>query len=142
MRGLIVLAVLVTAFLPATAVAVCTLTANGLAFGRIDLARGTTTAGRITVACDRPGLFQVALASAGDGANRLMRGSTGGTLRYALFSQPSMLIPWGDGASLGPAVFAESDGVTPFDLTVYGRVPRQTAPPGEYGDQITVTVIF
>ncbi|MCB1885285.1 MAG: spore coat protein U domain-containing protein [Geminicoccaceae bacterium] len=142
MRGVIVLAACL-ALLPNAADAACTVAANGLAFGRIDLIRGTTSAGRITVACDRPGLFQVALASAGDGgAGRLMRGTTGGTLRYNLFSQPSMLIPWGDGSRLGPAVFAQSDGAAPLDLTVYGRVPPQTAPPGEYADQITVTVIF
>ncbi len=122
--------------------AACDVSSTGLAFGTVDLVRGTTTAGTITIACDEPVGFQVALVSNDDGTDRIMRGHEGGELRYDLFSGPNLLTPWGDGAGLGPTVLARSDGGAAINITVYGRIPPQTAEPGDYADQVIIEVIF
>lgn len=142
MHRLIAASVLALIGLAEPARALCQASVDGLAFGVVNVANGGTTAGRIAVACDTATLFQVALASAATGPNRIMRNAQGAELRYDLFSQANMLIPWGDGAQLGPAVFARSNGQDPVELTVYGRLPPQNAPPGDYTDQIVVQVMF
>ena len=142
MRRLSVAAGFVLLLAALRAEAACDVSSSGLAFGTVDLVRGTTTAGTITIDCDEPLSFQVALVSNDDGTGRIMRSPDGDTLRYDLFSGLNLLTPWGDGARLGPTVLARSDGGAAIDITVYGRIPPQTAEPGDYADQVIIEVIF
>ena len=134
---------LVTWHISTPAVADCEASVSLVDFGRLDLEEGGDVSGEVTVICDEPGRFSVAL-SEGRGSFRLrkMKGSNGSELRYNLFVDSGRRSVWGDGVSSGTqTIRGESDGRRPLSIPVYGTVPpRQSVVAGPYSDNLLVTV--
>lgn len=81
-------------------------------------------------------------ANSGDYNNRLMRGGDGNdTLRYQLFIDSALTIPWGDGTASTSAILAHENGA--FNAhTIYGSMPAgQNGGIGAYSDTITITIL-
>jgi|RhiMetdeSRZDD1v2_1073273.scaffolds.fasta_scaffold15093_8 spore coat protein U domain-containing protein, fimbrial subunit CupE1/2/3/6 len=63
------------------------------------------------------------------------------SINYNLYTAADYLTIWGDGTT-GSTVTHNGTG-SAATLTIYGRVPSQTAPtPGAYSDTVTMTVTF
>jgi spore coat protein U-like protein len=136
-----------------TVVADCVIeSADALSFGTSIGALGTTespvdAASDITVRCTDTTTYSVGLdAGTGTGATVAARKMTGAgaspaTLTYALYQDSGRSTIWGNTVDLDRAT-GTGNGDDQV-LTVYGRIPSQTAPkPDSYSDTITVTVTF
>lgn len=138
--------------LPGIASAVnCTITLNPLSFG-IYLPAGTTdldAVSDITVRCvAQPGNYAVSIGP-GLSGNQLMRtlsAGAGSFLNYNLFRDPARTQIWGDGTPPSFVVTGSRTGVgrPTFNVhSLYGRVfGGQTPDPGNYADNLLVTVLF
>lgn len=119
----------------------CDVDTSGLAFGSITLDRMNRSTAEITVRCDEPTSFEVALTS--PGFQRVMTGPGGSVLDYMIFTDPSLTVEWGDGSVIGPRRGAVSDGITATTLYAYGVIPAQGGrTPGTYATTVMVAVIF
>jgi len=138
--GLIMFGLLEAALRSAAA---CSLDTDAVAFGRIDVMRDSTAIGRIVLSCPIATTAAVMITSPADGSDRLMHSASNRVLRYKLYRDPSHVLAWGDGGSLGPGV-----GVTlleggRLELDVHAKVPSQPSTlPGDYSDQPIVTLIY
>lgn len=136
-------ALLVTLQVSAPAAAGCDASVSLVDFGQVDLNEGGKVSGQLTVTCDQPGRFSVAL-SEGIGSYRLrkMRGADGSELDYNLFVDSARRRVWGDGVSEGTqTIDGESDGRRAEVIPVYGTLPpRQSALTGAYSDNLLVSV--
>jgi spore coat protein U-like protein len=117
---------------------------NDLDFGsHANLASQVDVTTTISVQCNNSVPYSLRL-NQGGGASvsaRVMTGPGGATLDYALYSDPSRTINWGDTPATD-AVAGVGNG-SPQPYTVYGRVPAQAAPVvGQFTDTITATVEF
>ena len=137
-------AILLTVAPLGPAAASCSVEANPVAFGTIDVLRQERGTGEIVVRCDEPTEFRVGLSPGGGGSEgRRMAGPDGARLDYSLFADAGYSIPWGDGQAIGNSRTGVSDGEGPQRLTVYGIIPAQPgAIPGEYTDSLQVTLSF
>jgi spore coat protein U-like protein len=66
---------------------------------------------------------------------------TTSTVPYAMFSDPSRTVNWGN----SPIEDVDGTGTgSPVNHTVYGRVPAQAIAPeaGSYSDTVTVTITY
>jgi len=131
-----------------TVVASCSVTASPLNFGSTvgtpitaDVDASTT----VSATCSINTPYYVALdAGTGPGATpRLRRMSgPGGTVDYAMYTDPGRSTVWGDGTG-GTVKRAATGTGRPQTLTVYGRIPAGQSPAaGAYADVVTVTVLF
>lgn len=125
------------------AVAGCSVTSAGLAFGIYNPTASSPldSAGTITVSCDSLAAYTLALSpGAGSFASRQMSGPAH-VLRYNLYVDVLRLIVWGDGSA---ATSLQSVGLSLLGPhTVYGRVPaQQNVGPGAYGDNVVITVSY
>jgi spore coat protein U-like protein len=131
-----------------TVVASCSVTASPLNFGSTvptpitdDVDANTT----ISATCSINTPYYVALdAGTGPGATpRLRRMSgQGGTVDYAMYTDPGRSTLWGDGSG-GTSKRSATGSGRPQTLTVYGRIPAGQSPAaGAYTDVVTVTVFF
>ncbi|HET6522698.1 MAG TPA: spore coat U domain-containing protein, partial [Geminicoccaceae bacterium] len=138
--ALLVGALLLGALAPGGARAGCDVDLSLVDFGRLDPARGGEIAGRVTVECDAPAGFALALTPGfGSYAERRMRGPGGAELRYNLYTDPARRVVWGDGMGGTGLVRGDTGGRRRATVPVYGHVPRgQRVPAGAYADQLTV----
>lgn len=74
------------------------------------------------------------------GVRRMRAGLLGGTLDYALYRDPSRSLRWGATPNVDTQT-GTGNGL-PQAVTVYGRVPPQSAGAGSYSDVIVVTVTY
>lgn len=129
----------------------CTITLNPLSFGMYTPA-GTVpldAVSNITVRCvAQPGTYAVSIGP-GLSGNQLMRTlSAGGSniLNYNLFRDPARTQIWGDGTPPTFVVTGSRLSVGQPTINVhslYGRVfSGQTPNPGNYADNLLVTVLF
>jgi spore coat protein U-like protein len=132
---------LALALAAAPARAGCQASVSLVDFGALDLRRGGTLTGALSVACDGAQAFAVT-ASAGYGsfAQRAMRGPDGHVLYYNLFVDPGRRLVWGDGVAGGTTVIhGLSDGRRPVSIPVYAQVPPgQIVLAGAYSDAVVV----
>jgi spore coat protein U-like protein len=154
-RGVAVL--LVLAGSDARAALDCSVTTPGLAFGNYDasLPSPTDIAANLTVNCTRVFLdpwnvsYTLALSRGTSGSYAPRQMSSGPSrLNYNLFRDASRSQVWGDGTASTGVV----NGTMRFNLfqfsnsashTAYGRIPAgQGANPGNYADNIVVTITF
>ena len=127
---------------PLAAFAACQVDGRAVAFGSIDVTRKNVGVGDLTVDCDQPVGFEIGIARSGSG-ERAMRGPGGARLRYDLFSDSGHNRLWGDDNADGDRRAGTSDGGQRVKLPVYGVVPAQPGtPPGDYTDQLAVTLYF
>jgi len=139
----------------AGALAVCSVSAGGVAFGIYDPSAFSPLdrTGNVRVSCSLLGLagllvsYDILLSTGDSGsyAQRRMPGE-GYALDYNLYTDNLRTKVWGDGSGSTSVV---SDGYLlellpqARDYPVYGRIPAgQNLPAGSYGDTITVTVNY
>jgi len=136
------LALLVAA--AARSVVACEVDTRPLEFGIVEPVRGASARGRLTLTCDTPGTFAIGLTSQSDGTARLLAGPGTAHLVYQIFTDGSLSVPWGDNITVGPTVGVVSDGEQAVVLTLYAEIfsGQSGIPPGDYADQLTVTVNF
>lgn len=134
----------------ATVASVCSITAGSLGFGTYDTLSGGNVDGTATVslACTKGATATVTLGqgqNSGTGSTdaapvrRLASGAN--VLSYALYSDATRLVPWGNTSATGqPYVSTSSASST---LTVYGRIAaNQDVPAGAFSDVIVATISF
>lgn len=154
---LVRLCALALALLPGTAhaLAACTVTASGVAFGGYTFTNPVPTdaTGNVQVSCSLLGLisldvsYTILLSPGGSGSYAPRQMSSGANqLQYNLYTGAGHSVVWGDGTA-GTSIV--SDGyflglfTTVRNYTVYGRLPAgQNTPAGAYTDAITVTVNY
>lgn len=144
LRAALLGALLLGALAPGVARAGCDVDLSLVDFGRLDPARGGEIAGRVTVECDAPASFALALTPGfGSYAERRMRGPGGAELRYNLYTDPARRIVWGDGMGGTGLVRGDTGARRGATVPVYGHVPRgQRVPAGGYADQLAVNITF
>lgn len=135
------LAALLCILMPSAAQAVCRVDVQPVVFGQIDLERTSHGRGRVTVSCDEPARFKLAIV--GGGERRLRSGGGGQDIGYRLYADAASAQPWGDGGGSGQLVVGSSDGRKPTRLTIYAAIPRQKGVgQGQYADQLQVTLQY
>ncbi|MFN3397663.1 MAG: spore coat U domain-containing protein [Sulfurimicrobium sp.] len=151
------LCTLALALLPATAhaIASCTVSATGVAFGNYSFSNpaATDAAGNVQVSCSLLGLisllvsYDILLSPGGSGSYTPRKMTSGANeLQYNLYTNAGRSVVWGDGTG-GTSIVSDGYllgiGTTVRNYLVYGRLPAgQNAPAGAYGDTITVTVNY
>ncbi len=129
--------------LPAPLRAGCTVDAQPLAFGVVDLGAINHGRGTIVIECDVETEVSVALASGFGGSQRAMVGPNGARLVYEIFSSLQTFQIWGDGSGHGQPVRVHLQAGERRTLTAYGVVPAQpSVPEGTYSDQLIVVLSF
>lgn len=140
MRSLVLATALFFQSIPAFA---CSIDAQAMVFGNVDVTRDTTATGLITVDCDLATVFGVSIRSASDGADRIMSGPNGAELRYRLYVDPGFIQEWGDGGATGATVGGNVAAGSSTEYTVYGLIPEQSlVPAGSYTDLPIVILLF
>lgn len=134
----------------ATVSATCSINAGSLAFGTYNTISGAQVDGTTTVsvACTKGATATITL---GQGQNP----GTGSTdvvpirrmisginfLSYALYSDSTRLVTWGNTVATGQGYTAASSATT--QLTVYGRIAAsQDVPAGSFSDVVLATITF
>lgn len=124
----------------------CTLTANALAFTAAGATTLSTTASTgastLSIQCTNGTAYSVTMdAGAGNGANttaRKMTNANSDTLDYNIYSDSNHTTVIG---GAGAAMTGTADG-SAQSIPIYGLVPAQSAPVGDYTDTITVTLSY
>lgn len=128
----------------------CTIGVTGVAFGSYDTMSPASDdgTGTLTLACAPSVSAPVVTIEAGSSGSILDRTMLNGatSLSYNLYSDPTRLIVWGNGA-VGAAVTLTggvvSAGQRRFTRTIYGRIPAlQNVGAGPYNDTLVITVTF
>lgn len=139
----LLLALAVWAIPLAMAEAACQVDAKPVTFGVVDVQQRTDSTGEIAVNCAIATPFAVAITGNGSPGDRYMTGPSNARLSYDLFTDSSYSTRWGDGSGAGQVVSAVSDGESTNRITVYGRVPQQSAvAAGGYSDSLTIELSF
>ncbi|WP_367375392.1 spore coat U domain-containing protein [Pseudomonas lini] len=127
----------------ASIVAGCGITASPLAFGAYTGVQADAESS-LSVNCTNTTAYSVGLGagtSGGTATARQMSGTPAGILFYALYSDVTRAINWGDTGGTGLITGTGSGAVQV--IPVYGRVVAgQLSPPGTYADTMTATVTF
>lgn len=151
-RHLLRTTLVVAALLPAPALAInCSITLTPLAFGMYT--PGTTApldaVADITVRCvAQPGSYAVTIGPglSGNQLARTLLAGAGEVLNYNLFRDPARTQVWGNGTPPTFVVTGSRPRVGQPTVNVhplYGRVfANQTPNPGNYADNLLVTVLF
>jgi len=138
------------ALLAASPAGACTISATGVTFGAYDptSASNDDGTGSVALACPPSVSAPVVALEGGAYGSIAARRMRSGVyfLNYNLFTDPTRLILWGNGA-LGSTVTLSGGTVTAgqrnFSRNIYGRIPAgQNVGAGTYGDTLVVTVIF
>ena len=129
-----------------TITAGCIVSASTLAFGTASLLTTAVSASStVTPTCTSTTPYTVALDQGGGvGATvavRRMTGPSATTVTYALYQDAAFSTLWGK--TVGTDTQAGVGNGVGQPLTVYGRIPAQSAPiPGAYADVVNVTVNY
>lgn len=135
--------ILASACLPLASAHACSVDAEPVAFGSIDLTQTSTGNGRITVNCPAAAVYALSIRSANDGADRIMTGTNGAQIRYRLYVDQGFIQQWGDGGVTGPSVGGNVAAGSVIDYTVFGRIPEQNLQPaGTYSDLPIITLLY
>lgn len=128
----------------ATIEATCVVSATPMAFGTYTgvVANSTST---VSVTCTNTTPYDVGLdsgtATGATVSTRKMAGPGGALLNYALYSDSSRTVNWGNTVSTDTV--AGTGNGTAQAITVYGKIPAgQYLAPGSYADTITATVTY
>lgn len=128
----------------ATVQATCLVSATPLAFGTYTGAVANSTS-TVSVTCTNTTPYNVGLsAGLATGATvttRQMTGPASALLNYALFSDSSRTLNWGQ--TIATDTVAGTGNGAAQDITVYGQAAAgQYVAPGAYSDTITATVTY
>ena len=128
----------------ATVQATCLISATPMAFGTYTGVVANSTSA-VTVTCTNTTTYNVGLnpglASGATVTTRQMAGPASALLNYALFSDSSRTVNWGQ--TVGTDTVAGTGNGAGQNITVYGQVAAgQYVAPGAYADTITATVTY
>lgn len=134
-----------TATWTATIVSACNISATNVSFGSAaNLSSLIDATGTATVQCTDSTAYNVGLdAGTGSGATVTTRKMThsGLTINYSLYRNAARTQVWG--TTIGTNTVSGTGSGSNQNVTVYGRVPVQTAPgAGTFTDTITATVTY
>jgi spore coat protein U-like protein len=120
----------------------CRIVAGDLDFGNTGVIdRNLDASATVAVTCTPGTDFDISLnggiAGAASPEQRIMR-SGSDTVTYGLYLDQAREQPWGDGQ-----LVKSGEGLGQEEIhTVYGRVPPQQAPAGDYSDTVIVTIVY
>ncbi|WP_338146944.1 spore coat U domain-containing protein [Microbulbifer elongatus] len=119
----------------------CTISATPLDFGNVTSIAQTDASSNLSVTCTLNGAYTIALDGGNNGDINHRKMQLGpDTIDYQLYQNAARTQIWGDTA--GSTLSSTGNGNTQ-SLTVYGRVPLQSAKPtGTYQDTITATITY
>ena len=129
----------------------CVVGASTLSFGAIGGdPSGTPSAGSLTVKCTAGTHYDIDLGkgTGGISANRVMKGSKGGTVAYNLYYDPANTQVWGSATTNGKswAGWAGTDRVGTGGgelINVYGLIAaNQNGVPDTYSDTVIITINY
>lgn len=119
-------------------------TATDLAFGSVPgfITANVDQASVITLNCTNTTAWNVGLSNGSNasGNTRRMADGSGNYVTYELYRDTGRSLRWGN--TINTDTLAGAGNGNDQNVTVYGRVPVQTATPGNYSDTITVTVNY
>ena len=140
---ILIAALLEALLLPGPARAGCTVDAQPLAFGIVDVGDISYGRGTIIVECDVATDVAITLTGSFGGSRRAMVGPNGARLVYEIFKSLRTLEIWGDGNGHGQPMQLHIEPGERRSLTVFGVVPAQPGvPAGTYSDQLVVVLSF
>ena len=123
--------------------AICSVITQNINFGSYDVFNNSSkeSAGNIIVSCDSFANYTISLSTGGGTFfNRVLKFG-GYLLNYNLYIDPARSNIWGDGSA--GTLTVSSVTLTTSNHVVYGRIPaRQNAFPGNYMDNVNVTISF
>jgi spore coat protein U-like protein len=132
-----------TFLVSANVAAVCTITANDLAYGAYDPSVGNVDASTtVDIVCTPGTTYDVGLDGGGSGSVIARQMASGAAvLNYGLYQDAARTTNWGD--TVGTDTVAGVGGGGIQNITVYGRIPTsQFVAPGAYSDTVTATVTY
>jgi spore coat protein U-like protein len=129
-----------------TIAAQCVVTGGTLTFpaGGGIITDNVDTSANITVQCTNTTPYSIALDAgmqAASGATTAMRRMISGSnlLNYTLYQDAARQTVWGDS---GAGLLNGTGNGAAQTLTIYGRVPAQVVPAGNYADSVKITVTY
>lgn len=131
--------------------AACKITATPLTFGVYDMLSQIPkdATAQLLISCNNktisPATVQVRISAGGGtvGQRRMAGPIAGSVLLYNLFTNPGMSSIVGDGTAGSEVLTNVVDKSTPWNVTLYGRIPPlQTIPIGIYSDALTATILY
>ena len=150
LRPLAVIGLVVASATASPAMAACSVSVTGVAFGAYDTLTPANddSAGSLTAVCHPSDQSIEVWISGGSSGSVLARTMRNGAevLNYNLYTDAGRTIVWGDGSS-GNALNLNngtvSGGQRTFSQPIYGRIPAlQAVGAGTYNDTLVVTVVF
>ena len=150
-RTPLLIAAMVTMCLLATSTAdaapSCTISTTSVNFGSYNVFTGSATdsTGTITLDCNGGAHDIIVTLSKGASASfnprTMLKGSE--ALSYNLYRDAARTTIWGDGSGGTSTYTSANPPNTPFNLTVYGRVPAgQDVSAGVYSDTVSAVINF
>lgn len=126
----------------------CTISASDLAFGSINVVQNIEFDANTTlqVTCGEGVTYNIGLdqgtGAGGTTTTRVMTGSGGGSLNYALYQDNAHTQNWGNSNLVD--TYAGTGNGTTQTVAVFGVIPagQQSAPFGTYTDSIAVNVYY
>ncbi len=119
-------------------------TATDLAFGSVPgfITANVDQTSQVTLNCTNGSAWNVGLGNGtnASGSTRRLADGSGNYVTYELYRDSGRSLRWG--TTINADTLAGSGNGNDQSVTVYGRVPAQTAVPGSYGDTVTVTVTY
>lgn len=119
-------------------------TATDLAFGSVPgfITSNVDQTSLVTLNCTNGSAWNVGLGNGtnASGSTRRLADGSGNYVTYELYRDSGRSLRWG--TTINADTLAGSGNGNDQSVTVYGRVPAQTAVPGNYGDTVTVTVTY
>jgi len=129
----------------------CSVATTPLSFGGYDPLSSTATAttASIAITCQTPERFpqqvtlQLSAGASGTPAQRTMTSVGGNVLLYNIYLDAGMAQVLGDGTAGSTTPSRQVSRNTPWNLTLYGRIPPlQNLPAGAYSDTLTATILW
>jgi spore coat protein U-like protein len=124
--------------------AVCSVTANDLAFGTYNQQTGVNGTTQLRAVCSPQATYNIGLSegtSSGATVNQRRMASGANALNYQLYSNSARSTIWGNTPGTD-TVTGTGTGLAQ-DHTVFGAIPAtQSIPAGDYADTITVRIYY
>jgi len=132
----------------------CNVTVTSLPFGSYNIFSPTPldSTANLNVTCNIPPqhpqaplpvAVSLSAGNSGGFAQRWLQSAGPDNLRYNLYTSAAFSTIWGDGGGSSSIVTAQVTSASPYNGTIFGRIPaQQNVRPGSYSDTITLTIDY
>ena len=132
----------------------CNVTVTSLPFGTYNIFDPTPldSTANLNVGCNipprhpqapMPVVITLSAGNSGSFTQRWLQSAGPDNLHYNLYNSSAFSTIWGDGGGSSSIVTALVTSATPFNATIYGRIPpQQNVRAGSYRDTITVNISY